>query len=723
VAPVDVDVRVTPERPVTGAPGTPLRPAGTPPAIAPRPDASDAETVHRVTVVLAALGLLGPAFAIWAGIVPLHITGLAAGLVTVGALGALVAAAAARTETALRRVELGLLLLGLLALAGWAFSVVAANPAYGTDEAAFEQYAATLLMHGGNPYAHSLLPALREFQVPIQYATYTTSGGVVATLGYPALPVLFVVPFVWLTGGVQAVPVADVTALALAMVTTFLVLPRRFRALSVVVVVALPILFGYSVAGVNAILALPLLAVVAWRFTETGAGGRLGGRGALQAVCFGLALSVQQIVWFLAPFVVVAIWVCRRHELGASRAAGVLGRYLGLAAVAFGAVNAGFVAANPSAWLHGIAGPLLQHAIPYGQGLIDLPVFAGIGGGDLGLYTVGALALLVGLLVCYRLYFTRLWRCAFILPSLALFFPTRSLAEYWATLVSVWIVSVFAGPPPRPGQPAEAGRSGLSRLLRRPWARTGVAAAAFLPGALVIGAALMSASPLSMRILRIGTNGQFQRVWELTVRVRNHGSQPLRPHFAMNSSGQMTPFWHRLAGPATLAPGASATYLLAAPNVGSMPGITEPFQLDAVTSSPESISVTRNVTTDPYATWIYQSDVNRVLPFGRSTRLTVQLRSPLGSRVERAGVRVELGQIIYAEGALIPGEARINGDPEGRSPVALLTNRAGEATFTVTDISNQHFPLYFQAWAVGPGGYPFGYSEVVDVLWAGGGGR
>ena len=673
------------------------------------------DLAHRAIVALAALSLLGPAFAVWAGIVPVHLTGLASGLLTAGSLGALVAAATVRTERALRRVEIALVFLGATALVAWAASVVVANPAYGTDEAAYEQYAAHLLLDGFNPYAHNLLPALRQFQVPIQYATYTTSGGVVSTLGYPALPVLLVVPFIWLTGGVQAVPVANISFLVAAMVLTFFFLPRRFRSLAVVVVAGLPILFGYAVAGVNVILAVPFLLVVAWRFTETGAGGHLGRRGVAQAVCLGLAVSVQQVAWFLVPFVLVAIWASRRGE-DRRASAGVIARYVGIAAATFFVVNAGFIAAGPGAWAKGVLGPLLQHAIPYGQGLIDLPVFFGAGGGDLALYTLGAVAVLLGLLVCFATYYAALWRCAFILPSLALFFPTRSLAEYWMTLVAVWVVSLFALPPQHRPELARTTRlrSGGRRRLR-----VGLVLVAFLPGAALLGLAVADTSPLAMAVVGIRTNGQFQRVWELRVRVTNRSTGSLEPHFATNSSGQMTPFWHRLSGPAVLGAHRSARYLLAAPNVGSMPGITQPFELDAVTNKPETISVTKNITTEPYSAWIYQADVNRVLPPGAVSDLTVQLRTPLGGRVRKAGVTVELGQVIYGQSQLVAGEARIDGAPEGQSPVRAVTNARGEAIFSVSDSSPQGQPIYFQAWTVSKGGYPFGYSEIVDVLWSG----
>lgn len=675
------------------------------------------DLIHRVIVIVAALSLLGPAFATWAGIIPLREAGLASIVLTAGSLAAVVGAAIVKSERSLRRIEVALVVLAGVALIAWTASVVVINPAYGTDEAAYEQFAAQLVLRGIDPYGRNLLSALREFQVPIQYATYTMSGGVVSTLGYPALPVLLAVPFVLMTHGVQSIPVADLASLVLAMLIGFFALPRRYRALSVVVVVGLPILFGYSIAGVNVTLALPFLVVVASGFTATGSGGTLRARGVAQAVCLGLAISVQQIAWFLLPFVLVAIWSARRRELDRRQSAAVLGRYAGIAGATFVIVNLPFIVLGPSSWLRGVLGPLVQHAIPYGQGLIDLPVFLGIGGGDLALYTLGALLLFAGLLLCFWRFFDILWRATFILPALVLFFPTRSLAEYWMTLILVWLVSLFAK------SPRMTSRSDESNLVTKGSGRPGklrglVPLAALVPGCGVLAFAVASPAPLAMKVIGFRTDGQFQRIWELSVEVANHSDASLMPHFAANSIGQMTPFWHRRSGPLVLGPHKVAKYLLVAPNVGSMPGITQPFQLDAVTAKPESISVTGNVTAEPYTASIYQSFINRVEPPGHSAELTVQLRSPFGGRVHKAGVTVALGQIFYRESALVPADAEIDGESQGKSPVLAKTNATGEATFVVSDRFSQRRPIYFQAWVVSSSGYPFGYSEVVDILWS-----
>ena len=77
-----------------------------------------------------------------------------------------------------------------------------------------------------------------------------------------------------------------------------------------------------------------------------------------------------------------------------------------------------------------------------------------------------------------------------------------------------------------------------------------------------------------------------------------------------------------------------------------------------------------------------------------------------------------LGQVIYAQKALIPAEAQINGAPEGQTPVTALTDASGVATFHVRDTAVQgNNPVYFQAYVNPTAGFPHGYSEVVSILW------
>jgi hypothetical protein len=669
-------------------------------------------TAHRAMTVVSLLGLFGVAFATWATVVQVPITG-AISVIGFAAGLALVVAALVVTPRRLPRVDAVALVLGLLLLAGWALSNIYAQPGYGTDEAAFEQYGASLLLHGHDPYGANLTAALTQYRVPVQYATYLLGGGVVHSFGYPALPLLVGALSVVLTGGVQSVIIANVVALGATTLCTYLLMPRAWRPMAVLVTIGLPVLFGYSVSGVNAVLmGLPLV-VVAWRWTETGRGGSLGGRGRGRAVCLGLALATQPLAWFIVPFVLVGVWELRRGELGRRGATRVVATFALLGTAMFLAINLPFIVWGPGAWISGVTSTLTQHAIPYGQGLVDASLFFHLGGGNLALYTVAGVLFYLGALSCYATYFARLGRACFVLPVTALFFTTRSLAEYFMVMVAVWAVSLVT-------TEAEAFTTGggpgtrYPRRRRRGWGPLTVAAM-FGPAMLTAMAALAAPSPLRLTVVSVTTNGELAGVWRVKVAVTDTSHRTLSPEFQANFLGQATTFFHRVSGPATLAPRQRAVYTLTAPNRGSMPGIVEPFVMLATTGRPETLSVSPQFIPQPYGADLEPGYVNRVVPRHSAVTFHIYLRSPFGARVRKSGVNVALGQVIYGQQALVDAEASINQAPEGATPVYAPTNAQGEATFVVSDPQPQGQPLYFQAWVAGA--YPFGYSDIVPVTW------
>ena len=670
-----------------------------------------AQDVHRLLLVLAALSLFGGGFNAWTSIVQLVPVGVGAVFVLGCSLLAVIGAVAARSDRALIAIDYAVLTLGVLTIGIWSASHLYFNPAYGTDEAAYVQYAAGLLTHGTNPYTHSMLPGLSEFHVPIQYATYTLDGGISSQLAYPALPVLLTVPFIWLTHGVQSVIVANVVFLALGTIVGFLVLPRALRPLSVLVMVGLPILFGYTMSGMNDLLLLPFLLVVAYRWIEVGRAGGLGRRGIVQAAALGCALSVKPLAWFIAPFIVLGIWQARAHDRGARQAARIVGNYAAVALAVALLINGPFIVWAPRAWLDGVLSPLLQQVVPYGQGIVDASLFFHLGGGNIAAYTSGALFLYIAALFAQVRFFPTLGRAAFVVPAFVLFFPARSLAAYFMTLLPVWIVALVTCDHP----PFAAAR--LRGLLPRRLLAAGLALA--LCGSVsFIGVAVAAPAPLLVQIEGASTNGQLQGVWQLKVFVLNRSHHTLTPHFATNSFGQVTSFWHPIRGPRELAPGAGAHYVLDAPNIGSMPGITTPFLLQAVTGHPTTISSSRLYTPQPFSAYLIPNYVNSVLHRGDQITFRVQLRSPYGAAVHKAGVRVALGQVVYGQNNLIPAQARINHGNTGESPVFAYTGEHGIAIFRVTDTEAENGnAVYLQTWIAPTSGYPYGYSDIVSVLW------
>jgi uncharacterized membrane protein len=552
-------------------------------------DGSEAPSLgaRRAIALVATLGLLAPTFTAWNDIVSVPLSGIGVVALFAGLLWLGGAVAMARTEAQLARLEVWLLGLGLLALAAWSATKLQAQGGYGTDEAALEQGAATLLLHGHDPYGANLYTALAGFSIPTRFATHTMSGAIVSTFGYPAFPLLVVAPFIELTAGGQAVPIADICVLMIATVVMFRQLPGGLRSLAVILGAAFPILSGFAVAGVNSVIAMALLLVPAFRWTSTGESGTLVRRDVLAALALGVALATNQLAWFIAPFLIAGILLIRRSDLGARAAAAMVVRYVGLAAAAFVVINAPFFVWGPSAWLHGVAAPLTEHATPYGQGLVDLTLFLRIGGGALDAYDYAAVLLYLALLIVYVARFRTVGRLCFVLPLAALFVSGRSLAEYWMTLIAVIAVGSLTADqdvissvrPPR----------GLGHLSR---ARERVALLAlFLPAAACLVLALATPQPLAIHIISARSNAALRSVQELRLSVQNRSDEALRPHFATNADGQSV-FWNVRSGPRALAPHAAAVYELTAPDDSATVPNGTPFVVEAVTPSPRTISST-----------------------------------------------------------------------------------------------------------------------------------
>src|SRR5262249_32614238 len=156
------------------------------------------------------------------------------------------------------------------------------------------------------------------------------------------------------------------------------------------------------------------------------------------------------------------------------------------------------------------------------------------GGGNLFVYTLAGALFYAAALIAFAVRFDRLGMACFVLPVTALFFSTRSLAEYFMVLIAVWTVSLltnrsnaFKLVPPliRRGRPRRA----IGPLSPPPW------------GAPM--SALVSPPPLHLRVLSVRTNGELEGVWKLKVAVTTTSHHRLSPRFAVNYMGQATTFF------------------------------------------------------------------------------------------------------------------------------------------------------------------------------------
>jgi uncharacterized membrane protein len=587
----------------------------------------------------------------------------------------------------------------LAALALWSYFQVFVAPGYGTDEVAFDQYAAQLALHGINPYLHSMAPAFPLFHVSPNGYTFQLNGQPITTLSYPALSFEAYLPLLALGWVTQAAVWVDVAAWAIGAVVLYAVLPRNLAPLAVVVASA-DIFIGYAVGGVTDCLFVPLLvgAAVGWdRFAWTR--GPAAWRG---PVLMGLAMAVKQTPWLVIPFVIAGIVLESRRERGWRRAGSDGLRYTGITAAAFLAPNLPYLINAPAAWLHGILIPLSSRAVPAGQGLVNLSLSLAVGGGSLLAYNVAAGVVLAAVFACYLVTYPALKPAAFLIPSIVLFFATRSFGSYLVMLIPAAIAA------------AATTRRPPETVSWRHWKWVVLAGAG--ASAVAVSAAVTAASPLSVSIQSVQTTGQLATVDQVTLAVVNKTGGRVRPAFTVENGTVMTAFWRRQQGPAVLGPHQRASYTIVAPSYFAMPSIDNGFQVLAFLPSPASVSRTGSYLASTWGLSLQPQAINTPVAVGREITVRAELLSRLDARIRVANVPVYLGQVIYAQHGLQFGQAVINQGQPGQTPIEALTNAAGVATFTIHSPVASSDPVYFEANLVHPTlFYPYGYSPILAV--------
>jgi uncharacterized membrane protein len=553
------------------------------------PGATAAEAPHlfarRLLLTLGAVLLFAPINLAWTQIVAFPQAGLASVVLVALNLGILVGAWTVHCERSLRKLERALLVLAALSLAVDAATQLWVSQGYGTDEAALQQGAAQALLHGQDPYTANLTSALYGWTDSSLWFTYQLNGHIVNTYGYPALPVLLVTPFVALTHGGQGVSIAYLLVLLGTMALIHRCLPVPFKSLAVVLCAGPGYMLLGALAGETQMLAMLPMIHVAATWSRRLDGARLSRRDALSAGCLGLACSANPTAWFMTPFVLAAILLVTVGRTGWRVAVRRLSRYLAVALLAFAAVNLPFALWSPSGWAGGFAAPILQHAVPLGQGLISLTMFAGIGGGDLTAFTAAGGAAMLALFGVYLLFFRRLGGAGFVLPLLALLLTPRSLAGYW--MFSIPVIVVAAACDDRVAlrrAPDLAAR--LRRRIPLGLALAGLAS----PVLAAMAVALATPAPLQLTVLSSRDGAGSGAAVRLQLAVRNRSGQALRPIFLVSVGDRSTPVWHLLSGPRALAPHARALYTIRAPDGPSAPIEGSTFVVEAETASPETIS-------------------------------------------------------------------------------------------------------------------------------------
>lgn len=631
-------------------------------------------------------------------------------------LGIAVAAWLPRPPTAWRWAAWMTALVVLLAFAVWAYLQLYGSAGYGTDEIAFDQYAAHLFLHGLDPYRYSMAPAMTRYHVSPDGFTYKLNGQPVTALSYPALAFLvYALPVLWGWGS-QAANIVDIGAWAVATALLFCVVPRGLRPLALILG-SLSVYISYAAGGVTDAVFVPLLigAVVGW---DQAALSR-GWRSWRSPVLMGLAMAIKQTPWFVMAFLLVGIFMEGHDRDGSWRRALVhSARYFAISMAAFMVPNLWFILVSPRAWVHGVLAPFGGHVVPAGQGLVGLSIASGVGGGSLFAYTAAAVAVLLFLGALEVSTWPALRAPLVLLPSLVLFFATRSFGSYLVELVPAAVAAAVTLGPLAAAPTGWAARNGTA-VPRTPWQLLlwgGVAATGLLT-AMTIGLALLSPSPLRMRIVSLQTTGQYATIDTVSVRVQNRSPHSLKPTFSLEDGGVLTTFWRVADGPELLRPGQAAVYTLLPTNGPAMPPLAAGFQVVAFTESPDTISRTApDLQPARYHLALIPDAVNHPLTVGQALTVRVQLLGPFDRPESRAGVLVDLSQVIYREQGPELAMISINGAAPGRAVGTALTNGQGVATFVVVAKTAYPDPVFLQANLVDQAfGYPYAYSPSISV--------
>ena len=479
----------------------------------------------------------------------------------------------------------------------------------------------------------------------------------------------------------------------------YAVLPRPLAPLAAVVA-SLDVYIGYAVGGVTDFLFVPLLIGAAVRLgpvRRRARPGRLAG-----ARLLGLAMAVKQTPWLVAPVRGRGNRAGGPARRDAAGGAPLRPAYAGIATGAFLCrtfrtwPRPGCLAArDPDAVLRpdrpGRPGP-------------DQPQPVAAGGRRIAAaYNVAAIVVFAAILACYVVTYPALKPAAFLLPSVVLFFATRSFGSYLVMLIPAALVG--GGDDPAAGRARPAGGTGSgSRSARRARARAAVTVA------------LTAASPLAMAISSVRTTGQLATVEQLTAgrhqqhrqaraaRLHHRGRHH---HDGLLAAGQ------RARG-ARAASAASLT--IVAPSYFAMPSITDGFQVLAFCQSPASVSRTRRYVASLWRVVLQPAAVNDPVAVGQLVTVQAEIVNRLDQPM----------RVARRPGLPRPGDLRAAGPPvqrghhqpgpAGPDPVEALTNANGVATFRIRSPSGSSNPVYFEANLVKPASfYPYGYSPILSV--------
>ncbi len=257
-----------------------------------------------------------------------------------------------------------------------------------------------------------------------------------------------------------------------------------------------------------------------------------------QAVLFGLACAVSQQVWLVAPFLLLS----RPHR--SPKTCEVWRRFAAISLATFTLINAPFILWNFGAWRAGVFG-LEPQLNSHGLTTLTQYNFLPLPAQFYSTLQVFAFALLLAF--CRRRNVSPL---IWLFPAILLWLSPRGLTSDWLYWLLPFLATCGSGFYPRP-----------VALTKRSHLVLGSAAM------LALVAAFISTPAIEVRLsLPFETSYADQPIiTRLKLTVTNHSAATLAPQFAVQRNTGSPPFaWQVDSGPARLAPGESADYVISA---------------------------------------------------------------------------------------------------------------------------------------------------------------
>lgn len=231
-------------------------------------------------------------------------------------------------------------------------------------------------------------------------------------MNYPAVAFELPAPFIW--AGLKDLRWIYLIFAVLGIAVTTWLCPSRLR-LGFLGVVAISLAFWNSVAsGETGSLAFPFM-LLAWVLARK--------QPYASAVFMGVAVSIKQTAWFLAPFYLILLLRSigfKRTLLAASVVSGV-----------FLATNIPFIVEDPAVWISSMGAPMSQNFFPLGVGIISIVTTGLVTIQNPVPFTIIEVAVFAGGIAWYYFNCRRYPHAGPILAFLPLFFAWRSLWSYF----------------------------------------------------------------------------------------------------------------------------------------------------------------------------------------------------------------------------------------------------------------------------------------------------